>query len=665
MRARISPTKTFGMARFRKTFALALLPWVASCFSAQSSTSAPSISSALNGAPASVAVTNTGSEESAAEQSLAPSEASTGDESLDGTVDASLVVQRILDPDTLHALEADGFGFRRLLERIDGAARVPAGTSWNRLKTAIAEDVAEVKRSDPQAGVGVARYSHRLFDVRWLDDPEVRFELTGVVLRLDRFAFQESGCGEVRLIYRLGYEKTVGKELLASRLPATVGVELFVEREKGDPFCARAVRRWIPPETDGDGHHFWTSNAGPLAPARLRFGEGDLRVVTNVQTVRWPSTVRPAFGGHAEYALRTFVPAAGEGLRSAPLENTPDVARLLTSPELKRRFVEWLTQAETVHAIDVGNVLVPEEFLALRATSVTPRGLARRANRPFRSVLAPSELAGVDWSQGAVVRSAAAALRRLDQLSCPGCHQARTVAGFHFLGEEPEATPGPNRVAVPLSMHVLEDDARRRQVVAAALSHDPLPPEQPFAERADLTAGGYGAHCSLGTDPSYAEWSCAAGYSCVPYDEPREEGIGICLPNVSGRAGDPCELATVTTHQDPRRDAVTGRYARACRSGAVCNGNSVGFPGGMCTEPCVNDGTTRCGAIAVLDPFNACLARNEPFSHCLTTHVSPAGLRRCSASEPCRDDYLCAGSANQGVCVPPYFLFQMRVDGHR
>jgi len=33
---------------------------------------------------------------------------------------------------------------------------------------------------------------------------------------------------------------------------------------------------------------------------------------------------------------------------------------------------------------------------------------------------------------------------------------------------------------------------------------------------------------------------------------------------------------------------------------------------------------------------------------------------------PCRDDYICAESfvPERGVCVPPYFLFQFRVDGH-
>jgi hypothetical protein len=82
----------------------------------------------------------------------------------------------------------------------------------------------------------------------------------------------------------------------------------------------------------------------------------------------------------------------------------------------------------------------------------------------------------------------------------------------------------------------------------------------------------------------------------------------------------------------------------------------------MCTPSCgalSSDG--GCGAIAILDAFNACLAQSRSFETCITEHSSPAGLRRCSRDEPCRDDYICAGS---GVCIPPYFVFQMRVDGH-
>ena len=44
---------------------------------------------------------------------------------------------------------------------------------------------------------------------------------------------------------------------------------------------------------------------------------------------------------------------------------------------------------------------------------------------------------------------------------------------------------------------------------------------------------------------------------------------------------------------------------------------------------------------------------------------NPAALRACDVDSPCRDDYICARSGSErGVCLPPYFLFQLRVDGH-
>ena len=86
----------------------------------------------------------------------------------------------------------------------------------------------------------------------------------------------------------------------------------------------------------------------------------------------------------------------------------------------------------------------------------------------------------------------------------------------------------------------------------------------------------------------------------------------------------------------------------------------------MCRPTCdrlPDDGT--CGVIAVLTPFNDCLARGRPFPECLAQHVTPAGLRRCDDQHPCRDDYVCARTpSGTGGCTPPYFLFQLRVDGH-
>ncbi|MBX3263164.1 MAG: hypothetical protein KF782_26050 [Labilithrix sp.] len=40
----------------------------------------------------------------------------------------------------------------------------------------------------------------------------------------------------------------------------------------------------------------------------------------------------------------------------------------------------------------------------------------------------------------------------------------------------------------------------------------------------------------------------------------------------------------------------------------------------------------------------------------------------CNVAVPCRDDYVCAyvpgAPEGTGACMPPYFIFQARVDGH-
>ena len=89
----------------------------------------------------------------------------------------------------------------------------------------------------------------------------------------------------------------------------------------------------------------------------------------------------------------------------------------------------------------------------------------------------------------------------------------------------------------------------------------------------------------------------------------------------------------------------------------------------MCSGPCdPKDPNGTCGGIAILSDFNSCLAAKKPFGECLAKHTRPGNLRTCSAQQACRDDYICAQAEGrpegQGACIPPYFLFQMRVDGH-
>jgi hypothetical protein len=571
----------------------------------------------------------------------------------------------VTDPKVLAAVERKGFALGdafvgRGTGPIDNA-RLKASPRYASVADVIAGDVALIAQKDPQAGVGVHRYSHRLFDVRWLSAPTARFELVAIVNRIDRAPFHQQSCGEVRLVYRLAYSTTVKQTPVSSRLPATLGLEIPMPAPATG--CAEVARRFVPPKRlEGDALATWlTAPAGPLESALPALREAKL--VANVQQLRWPSAVRPDLAGHAEYLLRAFrLDASVNRYAPVTLENTPDLERFANDKALQNELVTWLSDRKNLESVDRGTPLLPERFLAKRAVSVTPRGLARKANRPFASFLSPTDVAGMDLAGLERVRSAEGLVRRLDGLTCQGCHESRSIAGFHVLGDDPETTPAGNAVATGASPHLRDELARRRTLVRAVLAGDVAPDfSQPYPERGAYT--GYGAHCGLGSDASFAAWTCDGGLTCQPYDAPAGDGVGQCLPSAPRAAGDPCEVGPL----DAKRDRVARVERTTCRGGAVCNTNAVGFPGGMCTETCsALSASSVCGSIALLEPFNACVARGEPFFDCLANNVRPAGFRACDADTPCRDDYICTKAANgpRGTCIPPYFLFQLRVDGH-
>jgi hypothetical protein len=153
-----------------------------------------------------------------------------------------------------------------------------------------------------------------------------------------------------------------------------------------------------------------------------------------------------------------------------------------------------------------------------------------------------------------------------------------------------------------------------------------------------------------------------------------------------------------------------------------------GFPGGMLRlSECVKlFPEATCGLLAS-SGFNACLdevgeGKRTP-ENCFGIYTSYAGVRACNAANPCRDDYIClrpmgytqqsakpefdaraarrekarnsplesetnrkrlgitvfgermpddawlgrnAGNGDRrGLCIPPYFVFQFKADGHR
>lgn len=559
----------------------------------------------------------------------------------------------ITEPDVLAALERQGLSLAALLGGAESDNRALSQLPrFAPVVTELTREIARAAAGDKGAGVEVARFAHRLFDARFLRLPQARFTLAGVVNRPDRAPFAPASCGEVRLIYRLGY---VLDEQRASKLPMTLGVELTVPRGEGG--CRAAAARWLEPgDAAPEARAQWLrSPAGPLAPDLIRLGHDRAQVVVNLQLVRWPSTVRPDLGGHAEYLLRAFRPDGGGVLRPEPLENTIEPSDFRDANE-RGKLAVWL--GENSARVDAGTAVLPAVFLTSRALSVTPRGLARLANRPFSQVLTASQLTGA--ANGKVVKSGAGFVRRLDELSCPGCHQARSVAGFHLLGEDRGEVAPENALALPVSPQVTADLPRRLRIARQLLAGEEPDFSAPFAEHT-ASLGNYGDACGLGNDATFDGWSCAPDLVCSAIEANEGDALGRCLPK-EPQVGDACERGGVSQTPDRLRDRVKAVATTPCPN-MVCNRSGVGFPGGMCTATCQTPGAD-CGSIAILDPFNACLARGESFLACIRGNVRPAGLRACDEQRACRDDYVCARGASGGVCLPPYFVFQLRVDGH-
>ena len=65
------------------------------------------------------------------------------------------------------------------------------------------------------------------------------------------------------------------------------------------------------------------------------------------------------------------------------------------------------------------------------------------------------------------IRSVAGFERRLNDVTCAGCHQTRGIGGFHFPGVDWMAEKPSNSTVVPASPHFFGDQIRRRDILSS------------------------------------------------------------------------------------------------------------------------------------------------------------------------------------------------------
>ena len=467
----------------------------------------------------------------------------------------------ITDPLALRELDGGRFGIGRLLwpER---SANIPLTSgqlftlpSMVPVRQAIDAEfdryVARHKRSLPSETIGVGDgFVFQLFDRTQLDSGDTRFVLAGIVNRMDRAYVDEASCGDIRLIYRLTRMKTPGIDdrAILPRLPMTLNLVLKakgglgINRNGKLVTCSEIAKRWLAAaELSLTGAEKLLDENGPLD---LLGYETIDRIETNLQIAHAPKSAVRDF--RTDYLLKVFrYDAAAQEFREAPMENQIDRDRILADDKLGREFKSWLLEPKHLAEFDSGAVLIPEKFLANGAIAATPVGFEASDLQPEFGLM-QGEGAKAVFSEADVVtalkkaaagglklqniRSAGGFERRLNDVTCSGCHQTRGIGGFHFPGVDWMAVNPSNSTVVPASPHFFGDQVRRRDILAAVRDGKAPDYSRGFASRPQLRGStelvgteysdGWGAHCyasshiAASNDASFRTWTCAEGLAC-------------------------------------------------------------------------------------------------------------------------------------------------------
>jgi hypothetical protein len=485
----------------------------------------------------------------------------------------------ITDPFALRELDRGAFSLARMLSASPSGApladaalfALPAVAAIRKsldqeLERYVQRHKAELPNETICAG---PQFDFQLFDRDQLYSPATRFVLAGIVNRMDRGYVAPDSCGEIRLIYRLTEidAPPVGDHGASARLPMTLN--LILKARAGNtggkasaPTCAAIARRWL---ESGD----WSLTGAALAK-KLTSEDGPLtligpdnieRIETNLQIAH--VTQSPSHEFRTDYLLKVFdYDPQAKIFEEATLEDQIDRERLLSDEKLRRDFKAWLLDPAHLKEFDRGTVLIPKEFLAKAAIAPTPTGFAASPSQPafglvqgegenpvfstddIVTALQKAAARGINLQN---IRSVAGFERRLNDITCAGCHQTRGIGGFHFPGVDWMATNPSNTLIVPASPHFFGDQVRRRDILAEIRDGKPVDYSRGFSERPQLRGSGelagteyddgWGAHCyglqakvgdkAADNDRSFVSWNCAKGLACQVMSEASR--MGMCF----------------------------------------------------------------------------------------------------------------------------------------
>jgi hypothetical protein len=484
----------------------------------------------------------------------------------------------IIDPMALRELDGGRFALGRIMPRATAADAqmtnqalfaLPSMTSVRKaLDAEFDKYILRHKAELPAESIGVGYfYDFQMFDRSLLDASDTRFVLAGIVNRMDRAYVHEGSCGEVRLVYRLIRTDMpqAGEGGPSPRLPMTLNVVL---KARGDPTsngspalsCADIARRWLAagdlPLTGTALLEKLTASDGPLDLIRP---ENIFRIEINLQIAHAPKSAVRDF--RTDYLMKVFdFNPKVQAFEEAPLENQIDRDRILADANLGREFKTWLLDPRHFGELDRGTVVIPEKFLALGAIAPTPIGFSNSNLQPAFGLVQGDETSGrpLFREQDVVtalkkatergialsnIRSVAGFERRLNDISCAGCHQTRGIGGFHFPGVDWMTAKPDNSRIVPASPHFFGDQIRRRDILTAFRDEKRPDFSRGFASRpqsrgsAELAGteyeDGWGAHCyvrhasAAENDKSFSSWICAKGLACKPAGN--ETRMGMCF----------------------------------------------------------------------------------------------------------------------------------------